>query len=233
MMRSLILIGMLFLAEVAFAAEESASLIAKVVNAYGGRDRLEATVALRETGKVEAATQIGRSGLLLRAFARPLRLRSEIGDENKGKEVRILDGATGWRDGKVAAGPALQAMILQAVRLDLPWQLLTHKDKVVEKPGVERQGKRLRVLEVPVESNLTVTASIDPDTGHILYSCGTISGGPMGVMNFETAYEDFRTVGGLLFAFKETNLASGTKTADTVLSSVEILKAAAEQEFRP
>ena len=52
-------------------------------------------------------------------------------------------------------------------------------------------------------------------------------------MNFETAYDDYRTVDGLLFAFKETNLASGTKTADTVLSSIQLLPAAPEKEFRP
>lgn len=229
----MILIAVVCLAGTAGARNEVEPLIAKVVDAYGGRARLESAVAIRETGRVEAATKIGRTGPLARVFARPLRLRAEMGDETKGKEVRVLDGAKGWRDGKVATGPAVQAMILQAVRLDLPLQLLAHKDKVVEKPAVEREGRRLRELEFPLEGNLSVTAGIDPDTGHILYSRGTISDGPMGAMNFETAYADFRTVDGLLFAFKETNLASGVKTADTLLSKIEILKAAPEQDFKP
>jgi hypothetical protein len=233
MTRYTILILSLFLAESSFAAEAVTPLLGKVADAYGGRTRLEALVAFRETGHVEAATQIGRSGPLSRVFARPLRLRAEIGDEAKGKEIRLLDGAAGWRDGKPATGPALQAMTLQAVRLDLPWQLVTHQDKVTEKPAVERQGKQLRVLELALDDKLSVSAGIDPDTGRILFSIGTIAGGSMGPMTFETAYDDFRSVEGLLFAFKETNLASGTKTADTVISKVELLKAAPAGEFKP
>lgn len=226
------ILGLLFDATT-FAAEDPATLVAKVVNAYGGRQRLERLFAFRQTGHVEAATPIGRSGPLMRLFARPVRLRAEIGDETRGKEVRVLDGDEGWRDGKAAAGPPFQAMVLQAVRLDLPWQLLSHQDKVNEKPGIERQGKRLRVLEFPIDSSLSMSAGIDPDTGRILYSRGTIAGGPMGAMNFEAAYEDFRSIDGLPFAFKEVNLASGTKTADTVITRIDILKSAPDREFKP
>jgi len=52
-------------------------------------------------------------------------------------------------------------------------------------------------------------------------------------MNFETHYDDFRKADGLLFAFKEVNFASGTKTAETVLSKIELLKAAPEGAFEP
>jgi hypothetical protein len=52
-------------------------------------------------------------------------------------------------------------------------------------------------------------------------------------MNFETHYDDFRKVDGVLFAFKEINFASGTKTADTALNKIELLKAAPEGAFEP
>jgi len=52
-------------------------------------------------------------------------------------------------------------------------------------------------------------------------------------MTFETRYDDFRTVDGRLFAFKETNFASGTKTADIVLSKIELLKAPPPGAFKP
>jgi hypothetical protein len=37
----------------------------------------------------------------------------------------------------------------------------------------------------------------------------------------------------VLFAFKETNIAQGTKIAETVLSKVELLKAAPTEAFKP
>jgi hypothetical protein len=67
-------------------------------------------------------------------------------------------------------------------------------------------------------------------TGHILFSSGTTK---TGSMTFETAYDDLRTVQGVLFAFKESNMAQGTKTAETTLLKIEILKEAPEDAFSP
>jgi alkylation response protein AidB-like acyl-CoA dehydrogenase len=58
----------------------------------------------------------------VRVFARPTKLRVEIGTN----EVRLVDGPKGWRNGKEVRGMQYEAMVLQAVRLDLPWQLLAH-----------------------------------------------------------------------------------------------------------
>ncbi len=90
----------------ACAADDVASLVDKMASAYGGRQRLETLGAVRETGQVEAATQIGRSGPLLRVFARPLKLRVEIGADKSPKETRVLDGARAWRGGQPVTGPA-------------------------------------------------------------------------------------------------------------------------------
>jgi hypothetical protein len=53
------------------------------------------------------------------------------------------------------------------------------------------------------------------------------------VLSIKGNYDDFRTVDGRLFAFKETNCAGGTKTADIVLSKIELLKAPAPGAFKP
>ncbi len=211
------------------AGGEVASLIEKVAQAYGGRAALEQLVAVRETGKVEAALRMSSSGPVSRVWARPMKLRVELGD----RELRLLDGAKGWNNGQAVTGPQYQAMVLQAVRLDLPWQLLAHKDKVVEKEGQDLSGKHLRVLELPLEDGLSVSAGVEPETGRILFSSGKAAGGPMGGMNFETRYDDFRQVDGLWFAFKEVNLVRGTRTAETVLSRVELLKAPPPGAFTP
>jgi hypothetical protein len=214
----------------AFAADEVTPLLDKMAAAYGGSQRLEAVSTVRQTGKVEAATSIGRSGRLLRVFTRPRKLRVEVG---QGGEVRVLDGTRAWRDSKEVSGPAAQAMVLQAVRLDLPWQLLANRNKLVEHESQEFHGKRVRMLLLPLDQNLSVAAGIDPATGRILHTVGSASGGPMGVMRFETEYDDFRTADGVLFAFKETNLANGTKTADIALTKVEVLRTPPEDAFKP
>jgi hypothetical protein len=215
------------------AADELGPLLDKMAGAYGGRDRLEKLIALRESGQVIAATKVGNSGPVVRTFARPLKLRVEIGDPAHPAEVRVLDGTNGWRNGKPVTGPSCQAMVLQAVRLDLPFQLLSHKAKLVEKEPMQYHGQRVRVVELPLENELSVTCGIEPDSGRILYSTGQVAGGPMGRMTFETSYDEFSTVDGLLFAFKEVNLASGTKTADTTLSVIQVLKTVPADAFKP
>jgi hypothetical protein len=233
MKTSLVLIMSCSLAISRATAVDLGPLVEKVADAYGGRERLEKLAAIRETGTVTAASQVGSSGPIVRTFARPARLRIQVGQPEHPREVRVLDGAKGWRNGQAVTGMSYEAMLLQAIRLDLPFQLLTRQAKVVEKEPIDFQGKHLRVLELPLEHDLSVTAGIEPETGHILFSKGTTASGAMGRMTFETQYDDFHTVDGLLFAFKETNLAGGAKTADTILLSIEMLKTAPEEAFQP
>jgi hypothetical protein len=174
------------------------------------------------------------SSATVRVFARPLKLRVEVNRSSQPSELRVLNAAKGWRDGKEVTGISYESMVLQAVRLDLPWQLLTHKTNIVETAPVDRHGHHLRVLELTLDSGLKVSAGIDPENGHILFSSGTTSkSGPMGATTFETEYDDFRTVNGILFAHKETNFAQGTKTADTTLSKIELLTARPAEAFEP
>ena len=217
----------------AAAGADLGALVDKIAGAYGGRAALENLAAVRETGRVEAATRVGSSGPIVRTFTRPLKLRVEIGEASKPTEVRVLDGSTGWRNGKESAGVGYEAMVLQAVRLDLPFQLLSQRKVLVEKEPLDYQGKRLRIVELPLDHGLSVTAGIETETSRILFSTGTTTAGPTGPMTFETRYEDFRTVEGRLFAFKETNLAGGTKTAEILLSKIELLKDLPSGAFKP
>jgi hypothetical protein len=234
MKKALLLLICTLAATSALAAEGVDALVDKVAKAYGGREALENITAVRETGRVEAATQMGNSGPIVRTYARPLKLRVEIGEASKPTEVRVLDGEKGWRNGQESSsGMGYEAMVLQAVRLDLPFQFLSQRKVLVEKESMDYQGKRLQVVELPLERGLSVRAGVEPITGRILFSTGTTKGGPSGPMTFETRYEDFRTVEGRLFAFKEINFAGGSKTAETVLSKIELLKAAPSGAFRP
>lgn len=224
-MKSLFLMLSLGLVIQSAHSAELAPLLEKMATAYGGREKLEKIVAIRETGQVNAATTVGTSGPTVRTFGRPNRLKIEIGDPAKPTEIRLLNGTNGWRNGKpAAAGTSFDAMLLQAIRLDLPYQLWINQSKLTEKePITAGDGKHLRVLELSVEKGLTVVATLDESTGHIVGYAGTTGPGGMGRMTFETAYEDFRLVDGILFAFKETNVANGTKTAETTITKVELL----------
>jgi hypothetical protein len=229
-MKQIICFGMAFLALVMpAAAEDVGVLVDKMVAAYGGQAALEKIGPIREEGKVEATMRVGSSGPIVRTYARPSKLRIQIGEGPKFNEVRVLNGANGWRNGQESKGVSYEAMVLQAARLDLPWLLLANKTKLVHKGAVERDGRQLQVLELPLESG-SVSAGLDATNGHILFSSGTTK---TGSMTFETAYDDFRTVEGRLFAFKETNIAQGTKTAETILSKIEILKEVPGNTFEP
>jgi hypothetical protein len=229
-MKQIICLGMSFLALVMPAvAEDVGMLVDKMVASYGGPAALEKVAAIREEGKVEATMRVGSSGPIVRTYARPSKLRIQIGEGPKFNEVRVLDGVNGWRNGQDSKGVSYEAMVLQAARLDLPWLLLKNKSKLVDKGAAERDGRRLQVLELSLESG-SVSAGIDATNGHILFSSGTTK---TGSMTFETAYDDFRAVEGRLFAFKETNTAQGTKTAETILSKIEILKEVPMDDFKP
>jgi hypothetical protein len=230
-MRRIKWLGIAFVGLVTTAgAEDMGAVVDKMVAAYGGRAALEKIAAIREEGKLEGTMRPGSLGPVVRTFARPSKLRVQVGEGPKFTEVRVLDGATGWRDGKKVTGVSCEAMVLQAARLDLPWLLMKNKTKLVDKGTMEHDGRRLQVVELALDNGLSVSAGMEPTTGHILFSSGTTK---TGSMTFETSYGDLRTVDGVLFAFKETNLAQGMKTADTILSKIEILKKAPNDAFKP
>lgn len=217
----------------ASAAENFAALLDKMARAYGGREQLAKISTLRETGRVEAVIRMGNSGSLLRVFEPPLKLRVEVGEAAHEREVRALENGEAWRDGVKVAGVAYDAMLLQALRLDLPQELLSHSGALVERKPMEYRGKELRVLELPMDRGMSLTAGIDPATGRILFSRGVSANLPNGPISFETYYDDFREVDGRLFAFKEINMAGGFKTAETFLSKIEVLPANLDHPFDP
>ena len=185
-------------------------LIARVMTAYGGAAAWSKVTALHETGTVTPAMRPG-DGKLTRDWQRPGKLRVEIVYPSS-TEVRDVDGNHGTQNGKESTGMGLDAMRLQAARLALP-QLL------VDKRAALRQISD-NVIEIPVDASLTVTVEIDRETGHIVRSSGKAA-----EVEFATNYGDFRSVDGLLFAFREENSAGEMKTGTNQLAKVEITRA--------
>lgn len=230
-------LGILFLLFYAYSSAVASGdidrLVAKTVKAYGGEEALRNAPAVRHTGQVTSRMRGGAAGSIVREFERPNRLRVVIryGSET---EDRVYDGKTGWRQGKIVTGPPLDAMVLQAARMDLPLILLDRKRELVDRGRTTFEGKEVRTLELPLGSGLALTVDIDPASGHIVRSSGR--GGDRGggvPLEFVTSYMDFRMVDGLLHPFREGNFANGFVTGETTLSRVEVLKSLPPGTFRP
>jgi hypothetical protein len=208
--------------ETASAQPTLEALLDLSIRAYGGEDALAGAGESLQRGTVTSAMRGGAEGRLLRVYQRPIRLRVEIDYPGNETEVRILDGGRGWRNGAAASRPMYQSMLLQAARLGMPALLSEFRDGLEDRGSVQREGKERRVLALEFHRGLEIQAEIDPETGRVLRSEGSISapGGNV-VLRFATEYSDFRRVDGLLVPFHEVNWAQGRRTGETQLETVE------------
>lgn len=211
------------------------ALLAKTVDAYGGREALSRSCVVRQTGRVVIPGGGKGDGALTRIFRKPDKLRIEISYPMEPTEVRILSGAKGWRQGQAVFGPAYDAMALQAARIALPLNLLEGKRNLKLLGDAEKDGKRLGVLEFALGGGMTLTVEIEKETGYIVRTVGKSAGMGKGsfAIEFVATYGDFRKADGLLFAFREGNFAMANHTGDTILEKVEILDNIDAETFLP
>ena len=180
---------------------EVAALVARVVEAHGGRSALEKYPAMFQEGEVTAHESADK-GRLTRIFERPRRLRVVISYPGNRPEMRMLDGSRAWRDLQEVTGtPPASAMVLQAARLDLPLSLARAVGRLVDEGTLERDGKKLRALTLPLGEGMTITAEIDEASGRIQRSVARMPAGA-GSLEFVTAFSDYRKVSGTWVAFR-------------------------------
>ena len=214
------------------SATGAAAIIDRVVEAYGGREALASHPFVVQEGEV-AAHAHADVGRVTRILARPWRLRVSIRYPGGATERRLLDGQRGWRDGREVTGsPAMAAMLLQAARMDLPFLLHEARARVVDEGDVEREGRTLRALRVPLAEGMDVVAEVDPASGRIERAVARAQAGGI-PLEFRTAYADFRKVSGVLVPFREENFAQGRHAGTTTLKSVEFLSEAPTGAFQP
>lgn len=216
------------------AAPSLDDLLKKTLDAYGGSGALTRARIVQQRGQVASTMRAGAAGQILRIFERPRRLRVEVAHPGEPPEVRVLDGGQGWRDGVEVSGTVRHlAMVLQSVRLDLPFVLAQNRARLADGGTVKRDGKKVRSVTMSLDGGVTLQVDIDPATGRILRSVGRAGADIGQPMEFVTTYDDFRQVGEIVVPFREGNYAQGQKTGETVLESVEILRAAPAGAFRP
>lgn len=211
------------------------NLIENVVRAYGGRAALEKVRSYRMLGRIMAVRQ-EKEGPMMRLFERPGRLRVEL-RYPEAAEVRIVDGARGWRSlgdevPEEVTGPLLESMILQTARANVPWILIEHAAEARPAEPYELRGRRLEGVEIPIAANLTVRVYADPTTWRVELSQGWLDHHGQ-TTQFETIYSDFRAVDGVLFAHREENYASGVHTGYTAIERVLLNPKTAAADFAP
>ncbi|MBI5509854.1 MAG: hypothetical protein HY903_13950 [Deltaproteobacteria bacterium] len=157
----------------ALAAGDLDRLVDQMAAAYGGKEALAKMATLTQTGRVAATIRVASSGPLVRIYARSLKLRVEIGAPTDA-EVRVLDGKRGWRNGREVSGPPYEAMVLQAVRLDLPFALVENRQSLVDRGLTTLHGKEVHTVELPIGAAMSVTVGIEPTTGRVVYSAARL-----------------------------------------------------------
>lgn len=225
--------ALLLLLAPAVPAEEPVALVDGVLAAYGGWPALSAVKAYRMTG----AVLTGHSkppAPMSRTLVRPDRLRVSLGYED-GRELRVLDGSRGWRgDAKLGTadvqGPMLDSMALQRARASLPWILAERRADVRPCEAGRAAGTEMPCLELPLAEGLRLQAYVDP-VSHRVVRCITHLGRGGMTTHFETRFSEFRTVEGVVFAFREESYAGGTHTASTAVEKVELNPPGTDAEF--
>ncbi len=214
-------------------ARDVPALIQRCVAAYGGRAAVAKAARSRAEGTVTSVVlHPGETGRIVRDYERPGRLRVEIAYPGDPKEVRVLDGGRGWRNGEDATGPRLDAMILQAARLDMP-ALLQASGAGVKDGGEGRvEGRRVRLLAIEPGPGMIVEAAIDPETGRILRTRGASTSGPV-PLEFVTTYSQFKHLDGVLVPMLEENWANGQSTGVTKIQKATFPKTFVSETFRP
>ena len=216
------------------------ALIEQVLAAYGGRAALDTVRAYRCEGTVFAMRSHDEAPSI-RVFARPDRFKILI-QYQPTSEVRIVDGAKGWRSSRgdsisPATGMMLDAMSLQAARADLPW-ILAERESLVRFVAADSAtlarmgGKSVSGLEVPLAGGLLLHAFVDSETHRVAFSEGIMPRVPM-APKFEVSYSDYRPVNGVWFAFKELSSASGMPTGATTIKSIVVNPPIRLDEFVP
>ena len=217
--------ALLALASAAGAAEPSQQLFDKVAAAYGA-----APAAIRETGST-TSRQRG-SGALVRLFKAPNLFRSEI-SYSSGMEVRTLRGALAWHQNTPANPMQRGAVVLQAARIALPWNLLSARASAIDLgAALTAQGQSVRIIELGLEPQLKLVVEIETETGHMLRSRGIQSIGA-GAMEFSTDYSDFRSANGRVHAGREEQFVMGQHIATSLIDKVEYPATIPDSAFMP
>jgi hypothetical protein len=198
------------------AGQTSDEIVAKVLAARGGLEKVKAVQSERITGTLYFNPEL--YGPFLAEFKRPGKMHNEVTIQNK-TVTRSFDGKdTGWVINPITGTGAAEAMSAEDLKdavnqadFDGPLVDAKAKGNTIELTGTEKvDGREAYVLKVTHKDGLVSSYSFDTKTFLLVKWSGadSVNGEPV---TRETFFHDYRDVGGLKFAFE---LVSNTPGAD-------------------
>jgi hypothetical protein len=223
-----------FIAAVPASAHESDRVVAKVIEAYGGREKLSMVRTIAAEGRIVALMR-GDEGTYRRTLRRDGSLFVDI-VYSRSSERRILHKGKGYRGtgGKVeeVSGPRYLAMVYQYNELDLPYGLL---DGTLTASGLRKDtvhGEAAYVFRLADRAGSQMDVVVNAQNYRIVKCTGTFVVGTEST-SLSAEFEDFRTIDGILLPFKIVNYAGGMKISMTTIDQYFINPAVDDALFRP
>jgi hypothetical protein len=224
------------LAPATVPAQTVDEIVARHVEARGGREALAAVRTLRMAGRANAGP--GREAIVRREIARPGRIRTEFVFQGT-TGVYAWDGSTGWcvspLDGSLEPEPLpAEAAALSAEQADFEGPLVDWKAKghAVERAGSDTlPGGAAHKLKVTLKSGVVRHIWVDAQTGLVVRTESTrkLRGHEVA---FETVYGDYRETGGVRFARSiETGVRGRPQRLRIVVENVETNPALEDSRF--
>jgi hypothetical protein len=198
------------------AGQTTDEIVAKVLAARGGLEKIKAVHTERITGTLYFTPEL--YGPFLAEFKRPGKMHNEVTIQNK-TVVRSFNGKDGgWVVNPITGSGAAEPMTAEDVKdavnqadFDGPLVDANAKGNTIEMTGTEKvEGRDAYVLKVTHKDGQASTYSFDTKTFLLVKWSGadTVNGE---TVTRETYFHDYRDVGGLKFAFE---LVSNTPGAD-------------------
>ena len=210
------------------AAQTADEVVAKVLAARGGADKIRAIRRQRQTGRISFGP--GAEGPFSVEFARPLKMHMEI-TINGQTVVRVYDGkSSGWVINPFTQNKDVQPMPADELRdiadeADFEGPLLDYQSKGsrIELQGKDEvEGKQAYKLRLTNKNGNVRTYFFDADTFLLIKWEGqrTVENQEIPL---ETHFSDYREVNGLKFAFEIDTGSPGTSQEQKVtIEKIEI-----------
>jgi len=215
------------LAGAAVQAQTADEIIAKNIEARGGKDKIKAVKSIRMTGKI--AMGQGMEAPISMEVARPNKLRMEFTMQGM-TGVQAYDGKTGWSVMPFMGKTDPETMSADEIKqtedqADLDGVLVDYKEKghQIEYAGKEDvEGTPAHKLKVTKKNGDVVNVYIDAESYMNIKESGKINIRGQEIEN-EVTFSDFKPVEGVIFPFSMEQKPKGAPAGTVItISKIEV-----------
>ncbi len=206
----------------------------RILDAYGGRERLSQIQSIAAEGSIRALVR-GDSGVYRRAWRRDGKLFVDI-QYSRSRETRVLNGTRTLRsvDGKMddVSGASALAMIYQYNELSMPFALLDASARLEDRGTESREGVNVRTVRYTDRAGNSMDLFVNEMTYRIVKTAGTFEvGGASTTLSSE--YANFRFIEGILLPLRIVNYSQATRISEIVINDYLLNAPLSETMFDP